>query len=60
MEDFKKKIGIDMNDKEIVFLKLIKVGKCIYYLDVKKNCKDEMFFVIIESKKVVMGEGDDF
>ena len=59
MEDFKKKIGTDMNDKEIVFSKSIKAGKRIYYLDVKKNRKDEMFLAITESKKVVMGEGDD-
>ena len=59
MEDFKKKNGADMNDKEIVFSQSIKAGKRIYYLDVKKNRKDEMFLAITESKKVVMGEGDD-
>lgn len=59
MEDLKKKMNADMNDKEIVFSKSIKAGKRIYYLDVKKNRKDEMFLAITESKKVVMGEGDD-
>ena len=59
MEDLKKKNGADMNDKEIVFSKSIKAGKRIYYLDVKKNRKDEMFLAITESKKVIMGEGDD-
>lgn len=59
MEDFKKKNSADMNDKEIVFSQAIKAGKRIYYLDVKKNRKDEMFLAITESKKVVMGEGDD-
>ena len=58
MEDLKKK-GADMNDKEIVFSKSIKAGKQIYYLDVKKNRKDEMFLAITESKKVVTGEGED-
>jgi len=58
MEDLKKK-GADMNDKEIVFSKSIKAGKRIYYLDVKKNRKDEMFLEITESKKVVTGEGED-
>lgn len=48
-----------MNDKEIVFSKSIKAGKRIYYLDVKKNRKDEMFLAITESKKVVTGEGED-
>ena len=56
---FKKKMSADMNDKEIVFSKSIKAGKRIYYLDVKKNRKDEMFLAITESKKVIMGEGDD-
>lgn len=59
MEDLKKKNGTDVNDKEIVFSQSIKAGKRIYYLDVKKNRKDEMFLAITESKKVVMGEGDD-
>ena len=59
MEDLKKKMSVDMNDKEIVFSKSIKAGKRIYYLDVKKNRKDEMFLAITESKKVIMGEGDD-
>lgn len=58
MEDYKKKSVTD-GDKEIVFSKAIKAGKRIYYLDVKKNRKDEMFLAITESKKVVSGEGDD-
>lgn len=56
MEDFKKKSAAD-NDKEIVFSKAIKAGKRIYYLDVKKNRKDELFLSITESKKTVSGEG---
>ncbi len=59
MEDNRKKTGVELNDKEIVFSKSIKAGKRIYYLDVKKNRKDEMFLAITESKKIVMGEGDD-
>ena len=54
----KKKSVVD-GDKEIVFSKAIKAGKRIYYLDVKKNRKDEMFLAITESKKIVSGEGDD-
>jgi hypothetical protein len=52
-------MGADINDKEIVFSKSIKAGKRIYYLDVKKNRKDEMFLAITESKKVVNADGDD-
>jgi hypothetical protein len=60
MEDFKRKSGSnDANDREIVFSKSIKAGKRIYYLDVKKNRRDEMFLAITESKKIVQGEGED-
>ena len=57
MEEFKKKSAAD-GDKEIVFSKAIKAGKRIYYLDVKKNRKEEMFLAITESKKIVQGEGE--
>lgn len=59
MEEFKKKLSAEMSDKEIVFSKAIKAGKRIYYLDVKKNRKDEMFLTITESKKVITGEGEE-
>ena len=58
MEEFKKKSAAE-GDKEIVFSKAIKAGKRIYYLDVKKNRKEEMFLAITESKKIVSGEGMD-
>ena len=58
MEEFKKKSAAE-SDKEIVFSKAIKAGKRIYYLDVKKNRKEEMFLAITESKKIVSGEGED-
>ncbi len=57
MEDYKK--GTNENEKEIVFSQAIKAGKRIYYIDVKKNRKDEMYLSITESKKVVNGEGDN-
>ncbi len=47
------------NEKEIVFSQAIKAGKRIYYIDVKKNRKEEMYISITESKKIVSGEGDD-
>lgn len=59
MEELKKKSTGEINDKEIIFSKSIKAGKRIYYLDVKKNRKDEMFLAITESKKVISGEGDE-
>lgn len=59
MEELKKKSTTIENDKEIVFSKAIKAGKRIYYLDVKKNRKEEMFITITESKKVVSLDKDD-
>lgn len=56
MEDMK--MNNNESDKEILFSKSIKAGKRIYYVDVKKNRKDEMFLAITESKKVVTGESD--
>ena len=59
MEDIKKKNSADASDKDIVYSQSVKAGKRIYYLDVKKNRKDEMFLAITESKKIVTGEGDN-
>lgn len=59
MDDLKKKSAVETGDKDIIFSKSIKAGKRIYYLDVKKNRKDEMFLAITESKKMLVGSGDD-
>lgn len=58
MEDYKKS-GMNENEKEIVYSQAIKAGKRIYYIDVKKNRKDEMYLSITESKKLVYGEGEN-
>lgn len=47
------------NEKEIVYSQAVKAGKRIYYLDVKRNKRDELFLSITESKKIVSGEGPD-
>ncbi len=52
MEDAMKKTAAEIGDKEIIYSKAIKAGKRIYYLDVKKNLKDDWFLAITESKKV--------
>lgn len=58
-EEWKKKNGGESSDKEILYSQAIKAGKRIYYLDVKKNRKDEMFLAITESKKIISGEGEE-
>ena len=40
-------------EPDIVFSKMVSVGKRIYYIDVKKNRKDELFLTITESKKII-------
>ena len=58
MED-NRKSGFNESDKDIVHSQAIKAGKRIYYIDVKKNRKEEMYISITESKKIVQGEGEN-
>jgi hypothetical protein len=51
-------LGMD-NERDIVYSQAIKAGKRIYYLDVKRNKRDELFLSITESKKKLQGEGLD-
>lgn len=55
MDDPKNKELIDQRDQEIIYSRSVKAGKRIYYLDVKRSRKDELFIAITESKKKVSG-----
>ena len=57
MEDSIRKTYVESGDKEIVYSKAIKAGKRIYYLDVKKNLKNDLFLAITESKKIQSRDG---
>jgi hypothetical protein len=57
MEEYDKKTPI-AGDREILYTKVIKAGKRIYYLDVKKNLKDDLFLAITESKRLATKEGE--
>ncbi|MDD4591718.1 MAG: DUF3276 family protein [Parabacteroides sp.] len=57
MEESKKDKQMESGDKEIIYSKAIKAGKRIYYLDVKRNLKDELFLAVTESKKVASRDG---
>lgn len=60
MEEQKKRHSdVEKSEKDIVYSQAIKAGKRIYYLDVKINRKEELFLAITESKKVIMGEGEE-
>jgi hypothetical protein len=39
------------SEKDIIYSKTLKAGKRIYYLDVKKNLRNDLFVVITESKR---------
>ncbi len=57
MEDTMKKTQTELGDKEIIYSKAIKAGKRIYYIDVKKNLRDDLFIAVTESKKVQPKDG---
>ncbi len=58
MDDFKRKTAEDM-EKDVIFSHSVKAGKRIYYMDVRRTRKDEMYLSITESKKIVNGEGEN-
>ena len=45
----------DEKEPDIVFSKTIVAGKRVYYIDVKKNKRGDLFVTITESKKIVTG-----
>ncbi|WP_165157440.1 DUF3276 family protein [Parabacteroides sp. ZJ-118] len=57
MEESIKKKHVEGGDREILYSKAIKAGKRIYYLDVKRNLKDDLFVAVTESKKVQSKDG---
>lgn len=57
--DYKKNTSNFDREKEILFSQAVKAGKRIYYLDVKRSKRDEMFLSITESKKIVAENGDE-
>ncbi len=56
MEEQKK--GEFDSERDILFSKTIKAGQRIYYVDVKRNRKDELYLSITESKKMLSGNAD--
>lgn len=39
-------------EKEMIFSKVIKAGSRVYYFDVKKSKKEDLYITITESKRV--------
>lgn len=42
----------EKTDSEILFSRMVKAGKRIYYIDVKRDRRDEYYMAITESKRV--------
>lgn len=45
-------------EKDIILSRMVKAGKRIYYIDVKKNNKNDMYIALTESKKVFRDDKD--
>ncbi len=45
----------EKNDKDILFSKMVKAGKRVYYIDVKRDRRDEYYLSITESKRINAG-----
>lgn len=45
--------------EDVIYSKAVRAGKRIYYVDVKKNSKEEMFLSMTESKRVTTGHDED-
>ena len=50
----------EKEDREIVFSKSVKAGKRVYYLDVKRDRKDDLFLSITESKRKAVTDDGQF
>ena len=57
METEKK--PIEGRDAEILFSRTVKAGQRIYYIDVKRNRKEELYLSITESKKMLSGPAEE-
>lgn len=50
-EEKTEPVRVEREEKEIVFSKTVKAGKRMYYLDVKRDRRDDLFLSITESKR---------
>lgn len=58
MDDLRKQ-NVEENEKEEIFSYSIRAGKRIYYFDVRKTRKNDMYLSITESKKIIIGKGEN-
>lgn len=58
MDSFNRK-NREETDMDVEFSYSIKAGKRIYYMDVRRTRKDDLYLSITESKKIVPANGDN-
>jgi hypothetical protein len=58
MVDRDKHEGMDQQDRDEIYSKVIRAGKRTYFFDVKATRGDDYFLTITESKKVFDNEGN--
>ena len=49
----------DYADNSILFSRVVKAGKRVYYIDVKRDRRDEFYLSMTESKRVKEGSADE-
>ena len=58
MKEFINKSSEGFGDKDVVYSKAIKAGSRVYFLDVKRSQKDDLYLTITESKRHPSKDGD--
>lgn len=48
----------ESREADILFSRTVKAGQRIYYIDVKRNRRDEMYLCVTESKKMLSGDSE--
>lgn len=56
--DYKSDIDEQIIDKDMLFSKTIKAGSRVYYIDVKKSKKEDLYITITESKRISAKDED--
>jgi hypothetical protein len=57
MDGFERRT-CEAGDKEILYSKAVRAGRRIYYMDVKRNLRNDLFVAITESKKIQEADSD--
>lgn len=57
MAEQEKKEGMDSQDRDEIYSKVVRAGKRTYFFDVKSTRREDFYLTITESKKVFDREG---